>query len=113
MYIELKKIGLDYYSTGIEKKIHDLISSNYKPKITYAKQERKKRYGDQWCRLKAYWAGYSDTYTVKIPIKWEYKSSDLIKFFKNNNTVLFRRKEVEFDSQSYIQKIKDIIKDAK
>ena len=113
MYIELEDIGLSYYSTGIEKKIHDLISSNYKPKITYEKEERKKRYSTNWASLRAYWARYSDTYTVKIPIKWEYKSSDLIKFFKNHNTVVFRRKEVEFDSQSYIQKIKNITKDAK
>lgn len=113
MYIELEDIGLSYYSTGIEKKIHDLISSSYKPKITYAQEERKKQFRTNSTSLRAYWAGYGDTYTVKIPIKWEYKTSDLIKFFKNNNTVPFRRKEVEFDSQSYIQKIKDIIKDAK
>lgn len=113
MYIELREIGLDYYSTGIEKKIHDLASSIINPKITYMKEERKKRFACNWSRLKSYWAGYGDTYTVKIPIKWVYKTSDLIKFFKNHNTVQFRGKEVEFDSQSYIQKIKNITKDAK
>lgn len=113
MYIELKEIGLSYHNTGIEKKIHDLISSSYKPKITYAQEERKKQFRTNSTSLRAYWAGYGDTYTVKIPIKWEYKTSDLIKFFKNNNTVLFRRKEVEFDNQSYIQKIKNITKDKK
>ncbi|MDD5052511.1 MAG: hypothetical protein PHO27_07265 [Sulfuricurvum sp.] len=113
MYIELEDIGLGYYSTGIEKKIHELISSSYKPKITYGKEERKKQFRTNSASLRAYWAGYGNTYTVKIPIKWEYKTSDLMKFFKNNSTVIFRRKEVEFDNQSYIQKIKDITKDTK
>lgn len=105
-YIELSKIGLDYHFTGIEKKIHDLIASSCKVKITYEEVKKEKKYKNGHNKMKAFFAGHSDTYTAKIPIRWEYKTSDLIEFFENHSTVIFRRKEVEFDSQAYIQKIK-------
>lgn len=109
-YIELKQIGLDFYSTGVQKKICDLIASTYKPKVSYQEAERNKNFKSNHSSLKASLAGYSSTYTAKVPTKWEYKTTDLKAFFTKNQTIPFRKKPVEIESNLYILKIEAIEK---
>ena len=107
--ISLEDIGLFYYDIGINKKIHTLINENVKCYISYEKIEVEKNYqNNSYSRMKSDYAGYSNTYMKKIPIKWEYNINSLIKFFKSNNKIIYRRKEVEFNNLTYIKQLEEI-----
>ena len=108
MRVELEEIDLSYYDIGVKKKIHTLISQNVKVYKIYANVEQEHSYRTNLTSLGAHHAGHSKTYTKKVVVGWEYSVSSLISFFKQYNTVMYKRKELVFDNQKYIKKLKEL-----
>lgn len=106
--IDLREIGLGYFNRGIEKKIHTLICENLHCRITYTTIQQQKKFKDHYSSLRAHHAGYGNTYDIKVVDKRLFNINSLIKFFKTHNTVLYRRKEREIDSEKYILILKGL-----
>ncbi len=108
-YIELYQIDLNTF-TGVEGKIRRLIID----KLPCRKKqvgviEQNKKYNSSQSSLRAEYAGYSKTYEIPI-YDYFYNINTLIKFFKQTKTVMFRRKEVEIDSDKYIKLLQALLK---
>ncbi|MDP2077820.1 MAG: hypothetical protein Q8J85_07200 [Sulfuricurvum sp.] len=106
MNIELTELDLNYYSTGIEKKIHQSIRDNMKEHITYKNFTYNQMLEHPEYEYRSEYNPKNQTY--KVAVKWEYNLNNLIRFFKTNNTVMYKRKFHEFDNQKYLNILLEI-----
>lgn len=108
-YVRLNDLGLSYYDIGVEKKIYDAITDEldkigtqeiyvYILRCDLASVSQ---------RQKAFRKGYYNK-PVACLIDKSYKIKYLINFFETTNTVMYKRKLVEFDNQKYLEILKNI-----
>lgn len=105
--IELHEIGL-IETTGINGKIRKLIIENVKHKrIKIGSIEKSKQWKHSYSSLCAYYGGYSSTYEKPI-YKYVYLKNNLIKWFKENTTIKFNRKDTLVETEKFLNKIKEL-----
>lgn len=105
--IELNEIGLTE-TTGINGKIRKLIIENVKHrKIKIGIIEKSKQYQNTRNSLRAYYGGYSSTYEKPI-YKYVYSKNNLIKWFKENKTIRFNRKDISIETEKFLNKIEEL-----
>jgi hypothetical protein len=110
--IELHKIGLTE-TTGINGKIRKLIIEQVKcRKIKVGSVEKPKQWKHSYSSLCAHYAGYSKTYEKPI-YKYVYTEKNLIKWFNENKTIKFNRKDTEIDTDKFLLAIKELINENK
>ena len=105
--MELSDINLTE-TTGINGKIRKLIIENVKcRKIKIRTIEKEKNYNNYRNSLSARYANYNKTYEINV-YKYVYSKNNLIKWFKENKIIKFNRKDVEIDTETFINKIKGV-----
>lgn len=109
-YVRLNDLGLSYYDIGVEKKIYDAITDKLDKIETqeiYVYVLPCELSNNDSRKYKAYRKGYYNN-PIACIIDKSYKIKYLIKFFETTNTVMYKRKLVEFDNQKYLEILKNI-----
>jgi len=92
-YVTLDEIGLSEKS-GVLGKIRKLIIQDVVCKKIYKEIKQDIKYKNSNTKLNASYANYPSTYKIKVVDKYLYQKEKLLKWFEANQTITFKRKEI-------------------